>query len=396
MTILHNVIHFILRLIASLTVDTMCVIHPLFKRKGYLLFDNLDDSSSESNDCFTLFEYLVRTGKRASYITKKESPEYKKAIEKGWNQNLIVISTNCFSLKCFFCLFFHALRYENIVTSHGRINFLLARFWKKSPYCSYIHAQHGVMWFKQSPFKHNLSPLNYDKLVVSSYKEADFAIQYGWEKDNLILSGLFRFDNLTPYTKSVKNKLILVMFTWRHSFDNNEVGSTSITHSIYNHKITNLFKNSKLNNIIKQHGLKVVFIPHHYLIDHGNGVIDFPKNTTIGNIKLVSDYIKEADMLITDYSSVCFDFLYQEKPVIFYHLDFSDDSLQEKDKEEQMFVQKRNDSLFNICDKEGDVVRLVENYSIQNFELEKENKTIANSFFATKSTSCNTFTKLTF
>lgn len=386
--------HYILHSMAQIVVNAMCKVHSLFKPDGYLLFDNLDSNSTEPVDCYTLYKYLLKENYKTIYIVQKNSPAHMQAIRDGITNNLKLINCNPFSLFCFLKLCFCAMRYKNVVTSHGRINFLLSRFWKKSQHCNYIHAQHGLTWTSNAPFTNNLSTKNYDKLIVNGTCEELFALSNGWNKDNLIKCGLFRFDNLY-YNQEKQSNTILVMFTWRHSFDTNEKDTINIKDSVYWRKIKSLLSNELLHNILTKNNIKLIFIAHHYLLDYGNGLLEIPPNIVVGKPQELSYYIKNCSLLITDYSSVSFDILFQEKPVIYYHMDFDDPNRCNKDLQTHNFVTSRNTTLFNICHKESEVLDHVEYYIINNFNLEDNKKEIASRFFSGKGTACKTFVKLT-
>jgi CDP-glycerol glycerophosphotransferase (TagB/SpsB family) len=357
----------------------------MIRPKGYLLFDNLDGNSCENIDCFTLFEYLQLHGEKSCYLTQKNNTI---ASQKSRQKDIISFQSPL-SLLTTLKLIPLVIQYKYIVTSHGRIHFILSRFWKQSPYCSYIHAQHGITWLKQSPLQHNLSSERYDKLVVSSQQEALFAQQFGWEARNLITSGLFRFDKLVS-SSNRRERAILIMFTWRSTFDRTEEQFTTIGNTTYGKRIRSLLENEGLVELCSENSIRLFFAKHHYGEDFGSGEIVLPDYITNIPTTNLSDFIRRCDLLITDYSSVAFDFFFQDKPVIFYHLDQHDNMLCEKDKKEQLFVSSRDSSLFNICLEESEVLNLLKKY-INNFSLETEKLEKARSFFSNKGKACETF-----
>lgn len=113
-------------------------------------------------------------------------------------------------------------------------------------------------------------------------------------------------------------------------------------------------------------------------INNENPNIILLEEKDIGKIKL------EASMLITDYSSMCFDFMFADKPVAFCCLD--ENSLGEEyvDVETRINIrnaQSRYKELYNICYDINSLMDKIEYYSSNNFILEEEYKKINDTFF---------------
>ncbi|WP_407379363.1 CDP-glycerol glycerophosphotransferase family protein [Methanobrevibacter sp.] len=214
---------------------------------------------------------------------------------------------------------FIALYAEKIVTSHPDNN-IIYPFWGNYPYfagllkSSTIFLQHGIT-------KDNVSSwLNeYDKhlamfLTSSKYEyKSIFEYPYNYKKEVVKLLGFPRFDKLE---RKEDKKQILIMPTWRRylKFKSNEV----ILNSQYFKKFNSLINNEKLIEAAKQYGYEIIFKPHPNVYDYINL---FDRNE---NVKIDYDHEKYQDtfnhgsLLITDYSSVAFDFAYLNKPVIYY------------------------------------------------------------------------------
>ena len=66
----------------------------------------------------------------------------------------------------------------------------------------------------------------------------------------------------------------------------------------------------------------IVIKLHHYMIQNFSldGVEDFA--FVFGKNSIISDFYKVADLLITDYSSVMFDFALLNKPMLFFTYDY--------------------------------------------------------------------------
>ena len=101
----------------------------------------------------------------------------------------------------------------------------------------------------------------------------------------------------------------------------------------------------------------------------------------IGN---VSEYIKESSLLITDFSSVAFDFMFQSKPVLFYLLDKNDPKLHKYDKEDMQMMAYKKYLIGNVFDSWEETFEKLKYYIECNFALEDELKDDYSKFFYTK------------
>lgn len=184
-----------------------------------------------------------------------------------------------------------------------------------------VFLQHGVLGRKKVEYNKTYYDLPFHLFNVSSTQEKyDIVVnQLGYNAKDVTITGLPRFDNL-PLNPKNKVKKILIMPTWRdwlnseYAFNNSE----------YMKRYLELIRNNKLEKLIENHNIEINFYPHYrsqsffkYHIDNTEGKINY---ITLGE-KTVQDLLIEHDILITDYSSVSFDFSYMKKPVIFYHFD---------------------------------------------------------------------------
>lgn len=243
-----------------------------------------------------------------------------------------------------------------------------------------VFLQHGII-------KDNLDWLHkentvLDYFVTSTIPEQQYVQEnYGYRKDQIILTGLPRFDDLHEFV--TKPNRIIVMPTWRKwlrlkSERNNELDTDVSTSSFIRN--WELFLNSpELDEAIKKYNLEIIFYPHRLLQQN---LTDFKiKNSSV---KIASekqydihDLIKSAAMLVTDYSSVFFDMIYMKKPVVFYQ--FDEDAYRKHHYEEGYFDYHNNP--FGQSYKEHkEVVKTICQYAEKNYkvtsEYEEEHKRI--------------------
>jgi len=174
---------------------------------------------------------------------------------------------------------------------------------------------------------------NYSLFVTSSKREYKSILNsnYGYNEDNVILTGMPRYDYLQKLINIINiEKKILVAPTWRVNIKGT---IDPITHeSIYSHtfKFTKFFE--FYNNLINSKSLILAMKKNNYtgiLCLHPffeSQWIDFNGNDFffVMNKCDYKNILFESSILITDYSSIFFDFGYLKKPVIYTHFDYEE------------------------------------------------------------------------
>lgn len=188
---------------------------------------------------------------------------------------------------------------------HGRVVFL----------------QHGII-NADCPWLH-ADKVNFDLFVTSTHKEYDYVInKLGQSSKEVQLLGLARFDEL--YQKKEDNKSIkqiLLMPTWRHYLK--ACNEHFFKKSNYYEVLSSFIQNPELQKILEKNNCDLIFYPH-YEMQKFLSLFD----SSLSRIKLaqaskydVQNLLIESDVLITDYSSVFFDFAYMKKPMILFQFD---------------------------------------------------------------------------
>lgn len=150
--------------------------------------------------------------------------------------------------------------------------------------------------------------------------------EYIYTKEEVKLLGFPRFDKLT----SNSQKKIVFMPTWRKKITESMKVKDNSSEREYSptFKDTDYFKfyNKLINDeriieVLKQKGYKGKFYIHPNLEQQA---VDFQSNECIEVSTQITNYNKEFaenELLITDFSSVAFDFAYLKKPVIYTQFD---------------------------------------------------------------------------
>ena len=129
-------------------------------------------------------------------------------------------------------------------------------------------------------------------------------------------TGFSRYDKLIPFTTKQQ---ILVMPTWRRYLKNEK----TFLESDYFHAWNALLQDKRLQEYLIRTQTRLVFYPHYELQPYLQHF--FANNSQIELADIahydVQQLLKESKLLVTDYSSVHFDFAYMEKPCVYYQFD---------------------------------------------------------------------------
>ena len=164
-----------------------------------------------------------------------------------------------------------------------------------------------------------------DLFIMGAKPEYQSAIETTGYADGVIqYTGFPRFDNLWKqehYTNNEKN-YILVMPTWRLDFSNMDCAEFVTTQ--YYKAYQELLTNEQIWRFLEETGSKLLFYPHSEVQRFIHMFRSEGKDVVIASAKEydVQQLLIESRVLITDYSSVYFDFAYLHKPVLYYHFDY--------------------------------------------------------------------------
>lgn len=173
----------------------------------------------------------------------------------------------------------------------------------------YAFLQHGVMYMvslnspqRTSFRKNNMPPNSY--VVVSSTKEADHFIEYaGFDRADLIVSGLPKFDGSVQNPNADR---IVIMPTWR-IWEFNQIRSNPQDCG-YVKMISRIIEG--IPDSLKS---KVVVCPHPLF-----NQATFGKHAPNDDNLSIDELLRNAKVFITDYSSAAYDAFYRGAAVIFY------------------------------------------------------------------------------
>lgn len=174
---------------------------------------------------------------------------------------------------------------------------------------------HGIL-------HNNVSNLHYTQTKARLYicgaePERRFAQNgFGYPETVARYTGFARYDSLHD---SVTKSQILIMPTWRSTIHSEE----EFLASEYYKQWQMFISDQRLHEALQNQNLQAIFYPHYEIqkyLHHFN-----PGNPTVTLAGFdtydVQTLLKESKLLVTDYSSVFFDFAYMGKPVIYFQFD---------------------------------------------------------------------------
>ena len=174
---------------------------------------------------------------------------------------------------------------------------------------------------------------NYQLLFTCSEKDAEIIIKdNGQSPDIMRCPGYPRHDTLND--EILNKKQILIMPTWRKWIDyrllsteeQKKANLEKFFDSDYYKCLNGLVNNSRFIEFIEKNDLNAVFYFHEYAQEYSQYIK--PASERIKVLKTsdctIQELLKESALLITDYSSVVYDFAYMYKPVVYYQFDAED------------------------------------------------------------------------
>ena len=235
-----------------------------------------------------------------------------------------------------------------------------------------IFLQHGIT-------KDDAKWLYYDQtkfsmFVCGAYPEYEFIKErFGYPEDAVQYLGFTRFDALHEDIRD--KKLVVIMPTQRSWFRQkslNEGGKLEdIGASEYCSRWNSFINSPRLGEILEKYDLHAIFYLHRNMqqfVEHFHTGLDRVK------IGKPQDYdvqmlLRKGALLITDFSSVFFDFIYMKKPVLFYQ--FDEEEYRRRQYQEGYFDYR--DNPFSIRKlQEEEVMDSLEEYAGRDFNVTEE------------------------
>ena len=290
-----------------------------FKKKPIWIVSDRFNAANDNG--IALYKYLLENEKDADiYFTlSKKYDEYKKF--KGM-KGLLPFGTIKYKLKF--------LLADAVISSQADEPYLnpfgrKKRFMKDLYNYKFVFLQHGITCNDISGWLNKLDK-NIKLFVTASPNEYESILTYPfyYTEKEVKATGFSRYDALENRTQ----KKILLMPTWRKNIAGAVQSDVSIRgyneffkDSDYFRFYNGLINDKRLHAALKEYGYEFHFYIHPSITYQS---VDFESNDAVTVHTEIADYNKEfceGAVLITDYSSVNFDFAYLGKPIIYSQFD---------------------------------------------------------------------------
>lgn len=182
-----------------------------------------------------------------------------------------------------------------------------------------VFLQHGVFGTKNiAPiYAKSVNEFYTDLFITSSQKERQIAItDLGYSNNEVVSTGLSRFETLFLDDIPQKRQLLIIP-TWRDWITNNEI----FEESEYLDRYRKLLFDERLKQFSQKNQMEIIFCLHPNMQDYYSYFQDAPVTLIKQGERDVQDLIKESMVMLTDYSSVGFDFSFLHKPIVYYQFD---------------------------------------------------------------------------
>jgi CDP-glycerol glycerophosphotransferase len=183
-----------------------------------------------------------------------------------------------------------------------------------------VFLQHGVMGTKwlAPMYGKSVAEFDTDLFIVSSERERQYIVgDFGYDPDEVAVTGLSRFDSLLAGDVEVNPRQLLVMPTWRDWLQDTDAYLASDYHANW----SAFLYHPRLAALVERHDLDVVLCLHPNMQRYRNVFSQAPVRLISQGEVDVQLLLKQSAMLVTDFSSVGFDFSFLHKPVAYFQFD---------------------------------------------------------------------------
>ncbi len=244
---------------------------------------------------------------RCCFITL--DPEYFEKNKKDGTNTQLITKPQCLNELC---------KTQTIISDHGlhTLNIL-----KKTTNIKFIDVWHGIPFIPQKlmQFKH------YKQVWVASKSMKEKYLQRGLKEDQVIVTGYGRTDALVNkiwrvnklkkkyHIKDKFKKIVLFAPTWKQNDKSrNILGFAIDTKSFF----------KTLNQTLKKHDSLLIFRTHLNSPEKFNLKLSNIKFMPYSKFPLAEEFLYIADILISDWSSITFDYLVLKRPTIYIDTKF--------------------------------------------------------------------------
>ena len=336
------------------------VFSPVLNRKNVWIFSEKKTEARDNG--YHFFRYIREKHPeiRAYYVITKDSVE-KSKVERLGRVLRYDSFKHCiwyFAAKERVCSQIHGVRPYEELSGLTRLCFYRRKDQRQ------INLKHGISKdFRPDAF--DFRKVGFDLYVSGAKPEYDYIKKtFDYPDKNIVLSGFCRFDALQHADSPERMILIMPTFrSWLRTSDSSkerasDAEAAKFRESEYFRVYRELLNDPRLRGLCREFDYRIVFYlhytfqPYRYLFEESTE--KDPRIVIAGRKDYdVQDLLLRSAVLVTDYSSVFFDYAYMHKPVIYYQFDMAE--YREKHYQEGFFVYER-DGFGPVLSKGGEVV----------------------------------------
>ena len=252
---------------------------------------------------------------------------------------------------------------------------LYSAYYKKK----FVFLQHGII--KDDLSRHvDKAVSRFDLFICGAKPEYDYLLRtLEYTEKELKYTGLARYDFL--HNIETKNQ-ILLMPTWRRKIACDKINNKMevFQKTDYFKKYQELINNKKLLDFLEKNNIELVFYLHAEMQKYRKYFTTDSRSVVIASIEEydIQTLLKESKLLITDYSSVFFDFAYMNKPTIYYQFDEEDFFGSQYDKG---YFDYRDNGFGDVVTQKRALLEAIKKVVNNNFEMEEKYKERIKGFF---------------
>ena len=266
------------------------------------------------DNAFFFFEYMVKNHPEVNcaYVIDKNSADFEKVKKLGKT-----VEPNTFSHMLAFAA--AEVRISTHYMGYAPDTYCFAVMKKLGLILGKdVFLQHGIMANDAKELHYpNAKP---DLFICTAGDEYKFIKENFGHKDGVVKKiGLCRYDSI----KNNAKKQILIMPTWRYFLRN--LSDAEFIKSDYYKNFYEILTDKNLNSALSKHGYEIILYLHYELQKFSHLFKTDLQNVKIADFENygVRELLMESSLLVTDYSSVFFDFAYMRKPILYFYSEFA-------------------------------------------------------------------------
>lgn len=247
-------------------------------------------------------------------------------------------------------------------------------FWENAEYFRDIYHRPKLIFLQHGVIKDDMSRTlnrfhtNLSGFITSTVAEYRSILDYPYhyDREKVWLTGLPVLDEL----KNNEQRCIMIAPTWRMGLMRQEwnekrnevvwVPNGDIKASAYYQAYRNLLNDKKLKECCHKNGYKLCFKPHPLIEPYLRDIAERTGAQFLGAETSYRDILGMGDLMVTDYSSIAFEFAYLGKSTLYYQFDkkefFSSHSYR------QGYFDYEQDGFGEICIDHRELVSLLIGY----------------------------------